>query len=474
VRHYQNFSSNQFLDTEKSDRIDVCNPATGAVIATVDSCSPEDAHATVRAASAAQKKWRAMPAIERGHALHRLADAMLARSERIGLALALESGKSLKHARAEVEYAAEVTRYHAEWARRITGELIPSDNPNENLMLFREPIGVVACLIPFNSPVYTLMRKLAPALIAGNTVIVRPSSYTPCSALEIARAVQDADLPAGVINIMAMNHVVAEQICTDAAVGMITLTGGLGAGRKILQYSTVNIAKVSLELGGKTPAIVEPDSNLEQAAADIVRSKTTNCGQLCTAVERVYVHEEIAGKLIGLLRNRMREREWGDRSKNHDWMGPLISHNNRLGIHQMVQRAIDDGATLECGGEIPAGEGFFYPPTLLTNCRQDMEIIQQEVFGPVLAVVTYRNFEEALEMANDHQYGLASMIYSESNRTIMQTANRIEAGECYVNRIPDDPYQGHHAGWKRSGIGGDDGHHGVLAFTQTRLVVMPH
>lgn len=471
MQHYENFIDNEFIGSATQARIEVCNPANEQVVAVVDTASPEDASHAVRQATAAQKHWRRLPAAERAKVLHRLADALVQRADRIGAALALESGKSPAHARAEVMYAAEVTRYHAEWARRITGEIIPSDNPRENLLLYREPIGVVVCLIPFNSPVYTLMRKVAPALITGNTVIVRPSSYTPCSALEIAHAVAQAEVPAGVINIMAMSHLVAEQICTRPSVGMITLTGSVGAGRKVLEYSQVNIAKVSLELGGKTPAIIEPDANLEQAAADIVRSKTTNCGQLCTAVERVYVHEEVATKFVGLLRNRMRERQWGDRSKNHDWMGPLIHGNARLHIHQMVERAIDDGAVLECGGVIPDGKGFFYPPTLLTGCRQDMEIIQEEVFGPVLGVVTYQTLDEALEMANDHQFGLASMVYSENHRTIMRVANEIEAGECYVNRIPDDPYQGHHSGWKRSGIGGDDGQHGMLAFTQTRLVV---
>jgi lactaldehyde dehydrogenase/glycolaldehyde dehydrogenase len=474
VQHYQNFIEGEFRNSEEASVIEVVDPATELAIASVDSATPRDADQAVNCAAAAQKAWRRLPAVERGKVLHRLADALVARADCIGQALAKESGKSPQHARAEVIYAAEVTRYHAEWARRINGEIIPSDNPNENLLLFREPIGVVVCLIPFNSPVYTLLRKLARALITGNTVIVRPSSYTPCSALEIARAVQDAGVPPGVINVLAMNHQVAEQICTHPAVGMITLTGSVGAGRKVLEYSQVNIAKVALELGGKTAAIVEPDANLAKAADDIVRSKTTNCGQLCTAVERVYVHEAIAERFVGLLRNRMRERQWGDRSRDHDLMGPLIHDNARLHIHQMVQRAIDDGAVLECGGAIPSGKGFFYPPTLLTGCRQSMEIVQEETFGPVLAVVVYRTLDEALAMTNDHQFGLASMIYSESYRTIMRVANEIEAGECYVNRVPDDPYQGHHAGWKRSGIGGDDGQHGMLAFTQTRLVVMPH
>ncbi|SIT46367.1 Lactaldehyde dehydrogenase [Paraburkholderia piptadeniae] len=474
MRHYRNFIDNQFKTSDGATLLEVVNPATEDIVATVDSANPYDADEAVRCAAAAQKKWRRLPAIERGKVLHRLADALVARADDIGRALALESGKSPQHARSEVLYAAEVTRYHAEWARRITGEVIPSDNASENLLLYREPIGVVVCLVPFNSPVYTLLRKLAPALITGNTVIVRPSSYTPCSALEIARAVQEADVPPGVINILAMNHQVAEQICTHPAIGMITLTGSVGAGRKVLEYSQVNIAKVALELGGQTPAIIEPDADLEKAADDIVRSKTTNCGQLCTAVERVYVNEAVASRFIDLLRNRMRERQWGDRSKNHDWMGPLIHDNARLHIHQMVARAIDDGAVLECGGVIPSGKGFFYPPTLLTGCRQDMEIVQEETFGPVLAVVVHKTLDEALAMANDHQFGLASMIYSQNHGTIMRVANEIEAGECYVNRVPDDPYQGHHAGWKRSGIGGDDGQHGMLAFTQTRLVVMPY
>lgn len=451
--------------------MEVLNPATEALVATVDCVTPEDALLATQAAAGAQKLWRKLPAVERGKYLHKLADALVARADSIGKALALESGKSPEHARGEVVYAAEVTRYHAEWARRITGEIVPSDNANENLLLYREPIGVVVCLIPFNSPVYTLMRKLAPALITGNTVIVRPSSYTPCSALEIAQAVADAGIPAGVINIVAMNHQVAEQVCTHSAVGMITLTGSVGAGRKVLEYSQVNIAKAALELGGKTPVIVEPDADLAKAVADIVRSKTSNCGQLCTAAERVYVQESVAPQFIAMLSEAMRNRQWGDRSKNHDWMGPLIHNNARLHIHRMVERAIDDGATLECGGVVPEGKGFFYPPTLLTNCRQDMEIVQEETFGPVLAVVTYQTLDEAMDMVNDHQFGLASMVYSENYRTIMRVTNEIEAGECYVNRIPDDPYQGFHAGWKRSGIGGDDGMHGMLAFTQTRLVV---
>ncbi|MBD5771812.1 aldehyde dehydrogenase [Marinomonas colpomeniae] len=472
MRNDTNFIKNQFIHSDQAELIPVYNPANEKLVANAQAATEADALSAIDAASIAQKKWRKLTSVERGQYLHKLADALVTLSPAIGKALAEESGKSLEDATNEAIYAGDITRYHAEWARRIEGEIIPSDTPSENLLLQREPIGVVACLIPFNFPVYTLLRKIAPALITGNSVIVRPSNNTPSSAFEIAKAVQLAGFPEGVINILTMSHATAEIVCTHPKVGMITLTGSVGAGRKALEYSQVNIAKVSLELGGKTPAIVEADADLAKAAKEIVASKTTHCGQLCTAVERLYVHESIYDEFITLLKAEFTAREFGNRKNSPTLMGPLVNKAARINIHQMVARAIDDGAQLEIGGYIPEGEGHFYPPTLLTNCRQDMEIVQEEIFGPVLPVLTYSTIDEALELANDHQFGLASVIYTENYRTAMKVANNIEAGEIYINRTPSDPYQGYHAGWKRSGLGGDDGKHGMLEFTQTRLVVL--
>lgn len=472
MRIDKNFVSNEFVHSTKGEMLAVYSPATEEIVGQVQLATVDEATDAVETAAQAQKAWRKLTSVERAAYLHRLADALLNRKELIGQALAAESGKSLEDACNEAIYAADITRYHAEWARRIEGEIIPSDTPSESLLLQREPIGVIACLIPFNYPVYTLLRKIAPALITGNTVVVRPSNNTPGSAFEIAKALQEAGLPAGVVNILTMDHATAERVCTHPHVGMITLTGSVGAGRKVLEYSQVNICKSSLELGGKSPAIVEADADLEKAAREIAASKTTNCGQLCTAIERVYVHEAVYEPFVELLRTHMAERRYGDRSIEPSDMGPLINENARLNIHQMVERAIDDGAQLEMGGFVPDGPGHFYPPTLLTNCRQEMEIVQEEIFGPVLPVLKYRDADEALALANDHQFGLASVVYTENYRTAMQLANNIEAGEVYINRTPGDPYQGYHAGWKRSGLGGDDGKHGMLEFTQTRLVVL--
>ncbi len=469
---YLNFIHNQWVAGPGS--YTVTNPATEEAVGQVSAASTAQALAAVDAAAAAQRGWRKLTSIERGNYLRALADALVARKSAIGQALALESGKSLEDAENEAVYAAEITRYHAEWARRIEGEIIPSDSPGENLMLHREPMGVVACLIPFNYPVYTLLRKIAPALITGNTVVVRPSNHTPCSAFEIAKAVLDAGLPPGVVSILAMGHAEAEALCTHPKVAMITLTGSVGAGQRVLDYSRVNIAKVSLELGGKTPAIVAADADLEQAASDIVRSKTTHCGQLCTAVERVYVQAAVFEALVAKLKEKLSTHAFGNRTEQAQRMGPLVSASARQGIHAMVQRAVQAGAHLECGGSIPSGPGYFYPPTLLTQVRQDMEIVQEEVFGPVLCVLPYTTLDHALALANDHQFGLASVLYTADYRSVMQASNEIEAGELYINRTPADPYQGYHAGWKRSGLGGDDGKHGMLEFTQTRLVVMKY
>ncbi|WP_044043237.1 aldehyde dehydrogenase [Caballeronia insecticola] len=470
----RNFVNGRFIEPAGDNVTVILNPATEEVAGHVHNASREQALLAVEQAAGAQRQWRLMPAAERGALMQRLADAIVEASAEIGAALAKESGKSLVDATNEAVYAAQITRYHAEWARRIEGEVIPSDTPDENLVLHREPIGVVACLIPFNFPIYTLMRKVAPALIAGNTVVVRPSNNTPLSAFELARAVERAALPAGVINILAMEHATAEVVCTHPKVGMITLTGSVNAGRKVLEYCKANIAKPSLELGGKTPAIVEPDADLQKAARELVASKLTHSGQLCTAIERVYVHESIHDEFVGMLRAQMQAKQIGDRYEDASRMGPLVNKASRDGIHAMVRRAVEAGAKLETGGEVPDRKGFFYPPTLLSNCRQDMEIVQEETFGPVLAVLKYSTIDEAIALANDHQFGLSSVLYTENYRTAMKVANSIEAGELYINRTPADPYQGFHAGWKRSGIGGDDGKHGMLEFTQTRLVVMKY
>ncbi|MBT9370734.1 aldehyde dehydrogenase [Rhizobium sp. CSW-27] len=474
MRVYRNFIAGQFVEAGTAEKIEVRNPATGAVFAEVPAATDAEAIEAVLRAAAAQKAWGRRPAIERGEALRRLAESLQKRAVLIGAALAEESGKSLADATAEVGYGVELMRYHAEWARRIEGEVIDSDTPNETLLLLRVPIGVVACLIPFNFPIYTLVRKIAPALIAGNAVVVRPSNTTPTCAFAFAEAVAEAGLPEGLVSILTMTHDVAATLCTRPEIGMITLTGSVTAGRAVLDFCKENIAKPSLELGGKTPVIVEPDADLDAVARMVLSAKTAHCGQVCTSVERLYVHASIHDALLARLKAGFAGRGFGNRATDASLMGPLASEAARRRVHTMVERAVAEGAVLEAGGVLPETSGYFYPPTLLSGCRQEMEIVREEVFGPVLPVMAYSDFDEALRLASDSQYGLASVVFSNDYRKVMQAATAMEAGELYINRFPADPYQGYHAGWKRSGLGGDDGRHGMLEFTQTRLVILNH
>lgn len=474
MKRFKNFLGQQTLEGDSQELLTVLNPATGQPWAQVGLASTAQGLDAVARAATAQRAWAHLPGATRGQHLHALADAIRSHSPAIAEALAQESGKSLEDATAEVSYSAEITHYHAEWGRRIEGEILPSDNPDEMLLLQRVAIGVVVCLIPFNFPIYTLLRKVAPALIAGNTVIVRPSNHTPCSALALGQAVLEAGLPPDVLSILVMNHDTAGALCRHAAVGMMSLTGSVAAGRILMQHAQAQIAKLSLELGGKTPVIVLPDADLAAAASGIVASKTSHCGQLCTAAERVLVHKAVYPAMVALLTQQFEQRRWGNRQQDPGAMGPLVSDAARARLHERVLLAVSQGARLVTGGFVPEGPGFFYPPTLLVDCRQDMDIVQEETFGPVLAVQCCDSADQALALANDHQYGLASVLFTEDHRTALQFANAIEAGELYINRMPADPYQGFHAGWKRSGLGGDDGKHGMLEFTQTRLVVMNH
>lgn len=459
--------------TSAYDDVAVRNPADGEVVAHAPMADAGQLARALDSAAAAFDAWSRLPGAARGRRLQALADALLARQTPIAQALAREGGKSLQDAMDEVAWSAELTRYHAEWGRRIEGEIIPSDNEGETLLLQRVPLGVVACFIPFNYPVYTLLRKIAPALVAGNTVVVRPSNLTPSSAAEIARAVVQAGLPAGVVQVLTMRNEEAEQLCTDPRVRMLTLTGSLDAGRALMGHARRHMARLSLELGGKTPVVIAPDADVRKAVAGIVASKTTHCGQVCTAAERVYACAPVHDAVLAGLRNAMRARTFGDRAADPARMGPLASAAARERVHALVQRAVAQGAVLECGGVVPDGPGHFYPPTLLSGVTQDMDIVQHESFGPVLALLRCATLDDGLALANDHPDGLTAVLWAERHRDVMRFANRIEAGELYVNRMPADPYQGFHAGWKRSGLGGDDGKHGVLGYTQTRLVVLP-
>jgi lactaldehyde dehydrogenase/glycolaldehyde dehydrogenase len=473
---YKFYINAEHVDSSSHKTIDVRDPASEEVFASVPQGSAEDARRAITAAKTAQKKWAGLPAIERSGYLKKLAQKLRAHSEILGRVITKEQGKSISVATGEAVWGADLMEYHAGWARRIEGEIIQSDTIDENILLYKVPIGVVSCIIPWNFPLYVLIRKLSPALVTGNTVVLKPSSETPCSALKFARLLDDIDLPAGVVNIVTGRGAeVGTELSASPDVDLVTLTGSTAAGRQVMQACSGNITKCSLELGGKAPAIVMDDADLDLAVECIKASRISNAGQVCNCVERVYVQAAIADVFIDRITQAMRHVRMGNGMDDPE-MGPLISKDALDGVHAMVQKAVADGAISACGGQPSRrfGKGFFYEPTVLVNCRQDMDIMREEIFGPVMPIMTFKSVDEVLALANDCKYGLTAALFTTSYRTAMRFANEIETGELYINRLPGEAYQGFHAGWKLSGIGGDDGKHGLDAYLRTRTVYMKY
>lgn len=474
--HYKLFINGKFVDSSSGRTFNVINPSTEEVISECPEGTVEDTRKAVDAAYESQKKWAKLPAIERAKYLREIAGGIRKNAEMLATTIVEEQGKIRSLARVEVDFTADYIDYMAEWARRLEGEIIPSDRPNENIFLYRMPIGVVAGILPWNFPFFLIARKMAPALITGNTVVIKPSSDTPNNAFEFAKIVAQTNLPAGIFNLVSgKGSVVGNELSSNPKVGMVSFTGSVETGSKIMELASKNITKVSLELGGKAPAIVMDDADIDLAVKAIKDSRIINTGQVCNCAERVYVHEKVADEFIQKMTKAMQETKYGDPLREEVDMGPLINANALKSVDGMVKRAIEQGARMVIGGRAEdRKKGFFYKPTILINCKQDMDIIHREIFGPVLPIVKFKTLDEAIEMANDSEYGLTSSIYTQNIDVAMRAANEIKFGETYINRENFEAMQGFHAGWRKSGIGGDDGKHGVEEFTNTHVVYLQY
>ena len=473
MRQYELFINGKFIPNGSRKMIQVVNPATEEVISEVPQATEEDVQAAVDAAYEAQKSWAKIPAIQRAAYLKELAQLVSDNLELFAQTTAEENGKLIGQARDEAGWLPEYINYYAGMARHIKGEIITSDRPNENIFLYKRPIGVVAGIMPWNFPLFLIGRKMAPALIAGDTVILKPSSDTPNGAYEFAKLVAKSSLPAGVINVITgAGSVVGNALAVNPKVAMISMTGSTDSGRKIMKAAADHIAKVSLELGGKAPVIVMDDCKLDETVDHVFNSRFIYNGQVCNCAERIYVQEGIAPAFIAKMTEKIRKATYGDPIKNPDaTIGPQINKKQQEHIDSLVKSAIDEGATLVCGGKKASlnGKGFFYEPTLLVDCRHEMRIMQEEIFGPVMPVSTFKTLDEAIEKANDCIYGLTSSIYTQNTDVMMRAMNEIHFGETYVNREHFEAFQGFHAGVRQSGNGGDDGEHGLDEFMETQV-----
>ncbi|MCS7463996.1 aldehyde dehydrogenase [Paenibacillus doosanensis] len=476
VKTYELYINGEFRASTNPEMLTVTNPATGNIISQVPNATIEETREAIAAAEAAQRSWEKLPAVERGRYLRQISQKIRENAEELALTISREQGKILSLATVEVHFTADYIDYMAEWARRYEGEIIQSDRPNEQIFMFKSPIGVVSGILPWNFPFFLIARKLAPALITGNTIVVKPSAETPNNAFEFAKLVAQTDLPKGVFNLVSgRGSTVGQELSSNPKIGMVSFTGSVETGSRIMAAAAENIIKVSLELGGKAPAIVMDDADLDLAVESVKNSRIINTGQVCNCVERVYVHERIAEQFIERLGRAMSEVTYGDPIAENVDMGPLVSEQSLASVEAMVNRAIAEGAQVVTGGKRSSrAEGYYYEPTVLVNVKQDSEIMQKEIFGPVVPVMTFRDLDEAIELANDSEFGLTSSIYTQNLDIAMRACREIKFGETYINRENFEAIQGFHNGWRKSGIGGADGRHGLEEFLQTRVVYLQY
>ncbi len=464
----------QFVSWQGDNWIDVINPATEALLSRIPDGSAQQAQEAIDAAHRAQPGWEALPAIERAGWLKKMAAGIRERASEISALIVAEGGKIQQLADVEVAFTADYIDYMAEWARRYEGEILQSDRPGENILVFKRALGVTTGILPWNFPFFLIARKLAPALITGNTIVIKPSEFTPNNAIAFAEIVHEIGLPKGVFNlVLGRGETVGQELAGNPKVAMVSMTGSVGAGEKIMAAAAKNITKVCLELGGKAPAIVMDDADLNLAVKAIVDSRVINTGQVCNCAERVYVQKGIYDRFVNRLGEALNAVEYGDPGQRNDIaMGPLINAAALERVEQKVARAVEEGAKLVMGGKAVEGKGYFYPPTLLLDVDQKMAIVHEETFGPVLPVIAFNTLEEALAMANDSDYGLTSAVYTQNLNTAMKAIKGLKFGETYINRENFEAMQGFHAGWRKSGIGGADGRHGLEEYLQTQVVYL--
>lgn len=465
------YINGKFVESRSGEWIEVLNPSTEEVTSRQPAGTVEDVNEAVEAAYVAQKKWAKVPAAERAVYLHKIADGIRANFDKFQEILVREQGKTQALAGIEVGVTATYFDYMAEFARRIEGEVIQSDAPNETMILVKKPIGVAAGILPWNFPFFLIARKAAAALITGCSIVIKPAQITPENCCEICKVVHDSGLPAGLFNVVTgKGSVVGNALASHPKVGIVSLTGSVGAGVKIMEAAAPNITKVSLELGGKAPAIVFPDADLELAAQAILESRIGNSGQICNNAERVYVHKDIKKEFTDLIVKKFKAVKFGNPAIDKDVdMGPLVEKAALESVTAKVNHAVEQGAKVLCGGAPAGGKGYFYPATVLDCCTQDMDIIHEETFGPVIPLVEFDSIEQAIDYANDCEYGLASSVFTNDINIAAKVARELEFGETYINREHFEAMQGFHAGVKKSGIGGADGKHGIEEYLVTHV-----
>jgi succinate-semialdehyde dehydrogenase/glutarate-semialdehyde dehydrogenase len=457
--------------TAAANRFPVINPATREAIAQVAKGGVAETQAAIAAAEAAQKAWAATPARERAAIIRRWHDLIVANADSLARILTLEQGKPLAEARAEILYGAAFFDWYADEAKRLYGDIIPSYAADRRLLALRQPIGVVAAITPWNFPMAMIPRKAAPALAAGCTMVLKPASATPLSALALAALAQQAGVPDGVFNVVPGGAAdVGNTLVDDPRVRKVTFTGSTEVGRTLMARASATIKKLSLELGGNAPVLVFDDADLDAAVAGTIATKFRNMGQTCVCANRIYAQAGIHDRFVEALAKAVAAMKVGDGLADGVAQGPLIDDEAVAKCERHIGDAVARGARIVTGGGRHALGGSFFAPTVLAGATHDMLIAAEETFGPVAPVFRFETEAEAVARANDTEYGLAAYLFTTDHGRIWRVGEALEYGIVGVNTGATSYEGAPFGGWKQSGLGREGGHEGIAEFLETKYM----
>ena len=470
----QLFVGGQWRDASEGATLPVEDPATGETLAEVADATVDDGLAALGAAADAQASWAEHPPRERGEILRRGFEALTDRADELALLMTLEMGKPVSESRAEISYAAEFLRWYAEEAVRFAGRYQVNQTGKGRVLTMKQPVGPCLFVTPWNFPMAMGTRKIAPAIAAGCTMVMKPAKQTPLSMLALARILEDAGLPGGVLNVITASSSgsVMEPLIRDPRARKLSFTGSTEVGRKLMEQASEQLLRLSMELGGNAPFLVFEDADLDAAVEGALMAKMRNIGEACTAANRFHVAGAVAGEFTSKLAERMGSLKMGRGTEEGVEVGPLIDDSQRSKVAELVDDAVSKGAKKVVGGRIPDGSGYFYEPTVLGDVPDDAKLLREEIFGPVAPVKSFADEEEAVRWANDTEYGLVAYVYTRDLARAFRVCEGLETGMVGLNQGMVSNAAAPFGGVKHSGFGREGGPEGIEEYLETKYVAM--